>query len=67
MTQAITDSCNIFFYDTAAKMGIATLQDYAQQFGLGEYTGIEISESRGRMAGPEAAAERCCPPPLAKA
>lgn len=55
VTQAITDSCNIFFYDTAAKMGIATLQDYAQQFGLGEYTGIEISESRGRMAGPEAA------------
>ena len=55
VTQAITDSCNIFFYDTAAKMGTATLQDYAKQFGLGEYTGIEIPEYKGQMAGPEAA------------
>ena len=55
VTQAITDSCNIFFYDTSANLGIATLQDYARQFGLGEYTGIEISESPGRMAGPEVA------------
>lgn len=55
VTQAITDSCNIFFYDTGANLGIATLQDYARQFGLGEYTGIEIPEYRGQMAGPEAA------------
>ena len=55
VTNAITDSCNVFFYDTAAKMGIATLQDYAKQFGLGEYTGIEIPESKGQMAGPETA------------
>ena len=55
VTQAITDSCNVFFYDTAAQMGIATLQDYAQQFGLGEYTGIELPEYKGQMAGPEAA------------
>ena len=53
--KAITDSCNIFFYDTGANLGIATLQDYAKQFGLGEYTGIEIPEYQGQMAGPEVA------------
>ena len=57
VTQAITDSCNVFFYDTAGKMGIATLRDYARQFGLGEYTGIELPEEKGQMAGPEAAEE----------
>lgn len=55
VTQAITDSCNIFFYDTSAKVGIATLSDYARQFGLGEYTGIEIPEYPGQMAGPDTA------------
>ncbi len=53
VTQAITDSCNIFFYDVGRRTGIEALQDYAAQFGLGEYTGIEIAEYKGWMAGPE--------------
>lgn len=54
VTQAIKDSCNIFFYDVGRRTGIDTLQEYAQKFGLGEYTGIEISEYKGWVAGPEA-------------
>ena len=53
VTEAITDSCNIFFYDVGRRLGINALVDYAQQFGLGSYTGIEIVEKEGRIAGPE--------------
>ena len=56
VTRAITDSCNIFFYDVGRRTGIAALEDYASQFGLGEYTGIEISEQKGLRAGPDTSA-----------
>ncbi len=56
VTHAITDSCNIFFYEAGLRTGIANLRKYAQQFGLGEYTGIEISEYKGWVAGPETSA-----------
>ena len=57
VTDTIKDSCNVFFYDVGRRTGIATLQDYAKKFGLGEYTGIEISERKGHMAGPETSAQ----------
>jgi len=54
VSEAITDSCNIFFYDVGRRLGIDKLVDYAAQFGLGQYTGIEIGEYKGFVAGPEA-------------
>ena len=56
VTEAITDSCNIFFYDVGRRTGIAKLAEYAAKFGLGQYTGIEIDEAQGRIAGPETSA-----------
>ena len=56
VTDAIKDSCNVFFFEAGRRTGIAQLQEYASKFGLGEYTGIEISEYKGWMAGPEASA-----------
>jgi len=53
VTNAIKDSCNIFFFDVGRRTGIAKLGEYAKKFGLGEYTGIELPEDKGRMAGPE--------------
>ncbi len=53
VSEAITDSCNIFFYDVGRRTGIARLAEYAAKFGLGQITGIEIDENQGRMAGPE--------------
>ena len=47
VVQAITKSCNIFFYETGVKTGINLIDDYAKKFGLGEKTGIEISEYQG--------------------
>ena len=52
--QAITDSCNIFFFDVGRRTTIAKLNEYAQRFGLGEYTGIELVEEKGWRAGPDA-------------
>ncbi len=57
VSKAITDSCNIFFYDVGRRTGIKTLVDYATQFGLGQYTGIEITEKKGYVAGPDTSAQ----------
>ncbi len=52
VTGAITDSCNIFFFETGRRLGAEKLGSYARQFGLGEYTGIELSgEAKGIVAG----------------
>ena len=53
VAEAIKNSCNIFFYDVGRQLGIEKLQAYAQMFGLGQKTGLELPESSGVMAGPE--------------
>ena len=42
---ALRDSCNIFFYNCAMRLGISKIDEYATAFGLGEKTGVEIAES----------------------
>lgn len=53
VTEAIKDSCNIFFYSVADSLGIRKLMEYAADFGLGESTGIELTETTGNMANPD--------------
>lgn len=51
---AIEKSCNYFFYETADRMGIDTLDKYAKYFGLGTKTGIELpGETTGTLASKE--------------
>lgn len=51
---AIEKSCNFFFYETADRMGIDILDKYANYFGLGKKTGIELpSEATGTLASKE--------------
>lgn len=50
VTEAIRDSCNIFFYTVGDSMNVDTLARYAAAFGLGESTGIELPELTGQMA-----------------
>ena len=52
VSEAIGVSCNYFFYDVGRRLTIDTLEKYAHRFGLGEKTGIELSESQGIVAGP---------------
>ena len=53
VTDAITVSCNYFFYEVGRLTGISTLDRYAAAFGLGEPTGIEIPENTGTMTSPD--------------
>ena len=54
LSEAIADSCNIFFYDAGRRVGINTLEAWAHALGLGEATGIELAgEKTGVVAGPD--------------
>lgn len=39
---AIAESCDVFFYQVAQKMGIDRIADMAKQFGYGTVTGIDL-------------------------
>ena len=53
VSEAIRDSCNVYFYETGLRLGIDKLDDYAARFGLGQATGLELYEAVGEVAGPE--------------
>ena len=53
LVDAIGVSCNYYFYETGRLTGIDTLNKYCKQLGLGDYTGIELPEAKGILAGPE--------------
>ena len=46
---AITNSCNIYFYTVGDYLQISLMAKYAKAFGLGEPTGIELYEDVGIM------------------
>lgn len=61
VTQAITNSCNYFFYDLGYKLatrngfynaneGLTTLAYYADLFGLSEKSGVEIDETSPQIS-----------------
>ncbi len=50
---ALYHSCNIFFYETSRLLGIDKLNDYYTMFGLGQKTGIELTENEGTVDSPQ--------------
>ena len=51
---AIKNSCNYYFFEVGRRMGGAVFEEFAQKFGFGQKTGIElISEQEGNVEGPE--------------
>lgn len=48
---ALSKSCNVYFAETGRRLGIDTMYLYAEKFGLGEKTGLEVDESNGTLAG----------------
>ncbi len=53
VSEALRDSCNYFFYEAGRLTGIDAIDHYGEAFGLGQPTGIEISERTGSLDGPE--------------
>ena len=51
--QALAVSCNYYFYEVGWLAGIDVIDKIAATLGLGEYTGVEITEYRGRRANPD--------------
>ncbi len=53
MRDAITHSCNVYFYNLGRKLGPDTISEYAQKVGLNKPTGIDIGgESGGLIPNP---------------
>ena len=50
---ALAHSCNTYFSNVGLNLGIARLAPYAEYFGLGTTTGVEIGESTGTMSNPQ--------------
>jgi penicillin-binding protein 2 len=46
---ALVGSCDVFFYQMGARLGIDTIARYAREFGLGAPTGIEIGNERSGL------------------
>ena len=45
---AIAQSCDVYFYEISTAIGIDQMHTYLDQFGLGQYTGIDmVGEHRG--------------------
>lgn len=44
LNKAIEQSCNIYFFNLAFKLGITKISNMMEKFGFGDYTGIDIHE-----------------------
>lgn len=49
---ALEVSCNCYFFELGRLMGIDLMNEYCSGYGFGEYTGIELGEKKGILAGP---------------
>jgi len=54
MYKSIVESCNTYYYQLAADMGIDAIARFMAQFGFGQKTGVDIEgESEGVLPSPE--------------
>jgi len=54
MREAITESCDVYFFRVAQHLGIARMDEFMKTFGYGALTGIDIpGEKAGLYASPE--------------
>lgn len=54
MRRAIAQSCDVYFYQVANKLGIDRMHEFMSEFGFGRLTGIDIpGEKPGLMPSPE--------------
>ncbi len=49
MVQALQHSCDIFFYETAQKIGINKIAEMARKFGLGQKTNVGIENEKSGL------------------
>ncbi len=49
MADAIEQSCDVYFYEIANRMGINRMHDYLREFGFGDKTGIDLFGERSGL------------------
>jgi penicillin-binding protein 2 len=49
LSKAIEQSCDVYFYELAYRMGIDNMHDFLAQFGFGEKTGIDLIGERSGL------------------
>ena len=54
MRLAITQSCDVYFYDLARRIGIGRLKEYMEKFGFGRRTGIDLAGEKSGLYPSEA-------------
>jgi penicillin-binding protein 2 len=47
LKEAVAQSCDVYFYELALKLGIDNLHDFLAGFGLGARTGIDVPSEKG--------------------
>ncbi len=57
LNRALAKSCNYYFFETGRRLGITKMNEYCKGLGLGVKTGVEITENKGILAGPDSRAE----------
>lgn len=53
MMQALSESCNYYFYEVGRRAGIDAIDAVSEALGLGESTGVELAETTGMRGNPE--------------
>ncbi|MGI9234164.1 MAG: penicillin-binding protein 2, partial [Woeseiaceae bacterium] len=49
LNDAISQSCDVYFYEVSQEIGIDNMHDYLDRFGLGRKTGIDVSGERSGL------------------
>ena len=58
LSDALAESCNVYFFHHAGKLGPGPLVDWARRFGFGRPTGVDLpSEAAGTLPAPETIAD----------
>jgi penicillin-binding protein 2 len=55
LSQALAQSCDIYFYEHGMQIGITAIAEEAKRFGLDKQTGIELPSERKKMLIPDPA------------
>lgn len=50
LVKAIGESCDVYFYQVGQKVGVDVLAEYAEKFGLGKKTGVEMEYEKSGLA-----------------
>ncbi len=49
LRRAIAESCDVYFYEVAERLGVDKLAEYARKFGLGAKSGVEIEYEKSGL------------------